>query len=109
MRIAPAYPCSVVLTKNEVTEFLERLDPHQVLWGSDHHPIAWNPTRELPGYVYYRIYFTTRPDEPGIFRMGTNGYINEPRSLDTDVSLDEFGSGLTRETPEPLNLSLIFS
>lgn len=109
MRIAPAYPCSVVLTKNEVTEFLESLDPHQVLWGSNHHPIAWNPTRELPGYAYYRIYFTTRPDEPGIFRMGANGYINEPRSLDTDVSLDEFGSGLTGETPEPLNLSIIFS
>lgn len=109
MRVAPAYPCSVVLTKNEVTEFLETLDSRQILWRSGHDPVAWNPIEKFPGYTHYRIYFTGQRDRPGMFRMSVTGHIEEPNPFETDVSLEYLGFGLVKETPKPLNLSLIFS
>lgn len=109
MRIIPSRPCTVVLRKEEVSEFLETLDPRQILWGSNHHPVEWDPTKELHGYAYFRIFFTEQRDRPGMFRMSVTGHAKEPNPFDTDVSLEYLGFGLTKEAPTPLNLSLIFS
>lgn len=109
MIVAPDHPCTVVLRKEEVLEFLGTLDPRRVLWGSDHDPVAWNPVEEVPGYAYYRIYFSGTKNRPGMFRMSVVGYREEPNPFETDVSLEDLGFGLAKETPIPLNLSLIFS